>query len=142
MIILDTNVVSELMRPSPHVEVARWVSAQPAPSLYTTTITQAEILYGVLLLPKGRRRADLEEAAEAMFAEDFAGRVLPFGAEAARAYASIAAQRRSAGLPVSAFDMQIAAIAASSGARLATRNVRDFDGTNVVLIDPFARPRA
>lgn len=138
MIILDTNVVSELMRPRPLQAVVRWVSAQPAISLYTTTITEAEILHGVLLLPRGKRRDALATAAEEMFTEDFAGRILSFGSEAARAYARIAVARRRAGLPVSGFDTQIAAIAASTGARLATRNVRDFEESNLDVIDPWA----
>ena len=141
MIILDTNVVSELMRPRPADPVIRWVGAQPATSLYTTTITEAEILHGVMLLPKGKRRSALEAAAEAMFAEDFAGRILAFGTEAARAYARIAAARRRAGLPISGFDGQIAAIVAATGARLATRNVSDFEGCNLDVIDPWKSSR-
>jgi len=84
MIVLDTNVLSELMRPEPAAEVVAWVSSQTATSQYTTTITQAEILYGILLLATGKRRTRLLGAAESMFAEDFAGRVLGFGSDAAR----------------------------------------------------------
>lgn len=137
MILLDTNVVSELMRPSPAQSVVHWVAAEPVSSLYTTSITQAEIMLGVLLLPAGRRRKELEAAAEAMFEEDFAGRILPFGNEAARAYARIAAERRRIGRPISHFDAQIAGIARSSGAALATRNVADFENCSIKIINPW-----
>src|SRR6266571_160182 len=116
MIVLDTNVLSEMMKASPSAGVARWLAAQPATSLYTTAVTQAETLHGVMLLPAGRRRGAIEKAAEAMFDEDFAGRVLPFGSDAARLYARIAADRRRAGRPISHFDAQIAAIARSARA--------------------------
>lgn len=121
MIILDTNVLSELMRPAPAEEVTEWVAAQPATSLFTTSITQAEILHGVLLLPAGRRRSAIEAAAVAMFEEDFAARVLAFGSDAARAFARIAVARRRSGRPISHFGAQIVAIARSTGAALATR---------------------
>lgn len=137
MIVLDTNVVSELMRASPTPAVQRWVAAQPATSLFTTAITQAEILHGVLLLPKGRRRAAIEAAAMSMFSEDFAARVLPFGGDAALAYAEIAAARRRMGRPISNLDAQIAAIARSTGAAVATRNTADFEDCEVELIDPW-----
>ncbi len=138
MIVLDTNVVSELMRAAPAPAVVRWVAAQPAPSLYTTSVTQAEVLHGVRLLPAGKRRTAMEAAAEAMFREDFAGRVLPFGSDAARAYARIAAERARLGRPISQFDAQIAAIAHASGAELATRNVADFAKCGVHVVDPWA----
>jgi hypothetical protein len=138
VIVLDTNVLSELMKPRPAESVLRWMAAQPATSLYTTSITQAEILHGIMLLPSGKRRSAFEAAAEAMFKEDFAGRVLPFGSDAAHPYARIAAQRRRAGRPISHFDAQIAAIAHSTGASIATRNAPDFDGCGVKVIDPWA----
>src|SRR5688572_11760326 len=134
MILLDTNVLSELMRPKPAESVVRWMALQPATGLYTTSVTQAEILHGILLLPQGRRRQAFEAAAEAMFDRDFHGRILPFGSDAARPYASIAAARRRAGRPISHFDAQIAAIARVAGADLATRNVADYDGCGVRLI--------
>jgi len=137
VIVLDTNVLSELMRPAPSERVVRWVAAQPATSLYTTSVTQAEILHGIMLLPSGRRRIALEAAAEAMFSEDFGGRVLPFGSEAAHPYARIAAERRRAGRPISHFDAQIAAIARSAGAEIATRNVADYDACGVQVINPW-----
>jgi hypothetical protein len=137
VIVLDTNVVSELMKPAPATMVARWISEQPATTFYTTSITQAEILHGILLLPTGKRRAALEAAAEAMFEEDFGGRVLPFGGEAARAYAQIAAQRRRSGRPISHFDAQIAAIARSARAAVATRNVSDYEDCGIKVTNPW-----
>jgi predicted nucleic acid-binding protein len=100
-------------------------------------ITQAEILHGVMLLPRGRRRSALEEVAMAMFAEDFGGRILGFSTDAAPLYARIASTRRRIGRPISSFDAQIAAIARSFGAVLATRNQADFDGCGVTLVDPW-----
>jgi len=138
MIVLDTNVISELMRPIPSTQVVRWVTNQPATGLFTTAITEAEIFYGLELLTKGKRRAGLEAAAEAMFADDFAGRVIGFDSQAARAFATIAARRRALGKPISHSDAQIAAIAQLYGAALATRDVADFEGCDIRLIDPWA----
>jgi predicted nucleic acid-binding protein len=138
MIVLDTNVISELMKPAPAGSVAEWIAAQPAASLFTTSITQAEILHGIMLLPAGRRRAAVEAAAEEMFKDEFGGRILPFGSDAAEPYARLAADRRRVGRPISQFDAQIAAIARSTGAALATRNVTDFEGCGVKLIDPWS----
>lgn len=137
MIVLDTNVLSELMRAAPAANVKKWVAAQPATSLFITAITQAEILYGISLLPKGRRRTAIEAAAKAMFEEDFDARILPFGGDAAVAYAEITTVRRRMGRPISNFDAQIAAIARSTGAAVATRNTADFDDCGVELIDPW-----
>ena len=137
MILLDTNVLSELMKPAPDDNVVAWLGSQPPSSVYTTSITQAEILHGVGLLPAGKRRSNIEAAADAMFREDFAGRILPFGSDAAPPYARIAIERRRAGRPISHFDAQIAAIARLTGAVVATRNVRDFDGCGVKVIDPW-----
>jgi hypothetical protein len=137
MIILDTNVLSELMKPAPTGKVVDWMASHSAASLYTTSITQAEILHGLMLLPKGRRRSALEAAATSMFVEDFAGRILGFGTDAAPPYAQIASDRRRAGRPISHFDAQIAAIARFTGGVIATRNVADFDGCGVTLVDPW-----
>lgn len=137
MIVLDTNVLSELMRAEPSPRVAAWVTTHPARSLYTTAVTQAEVLYGVALLPEGTRRTALAQAVAGMFEEDFLDRVLPFDADAARAYAEVAAERRRLGRPISQFDAQIAAIARSRGAALATRNVADFTDCGVTVIDPW-----
>jgi len=138
MIVLDTNVLAELMRPAPSRQVERWLREQPVASLFTTTITEAEMLFGVELLPPGKRRAAIEGAVEAMFDEDFADRVLTFDGAAAHAYATIAAARRKAGRPIAQFDAQIAAIARSRGAAIATRNVADFADCGVPAIDPWA----
>ena len=137
MIVLDTNVLSELMRSAPDVSVTSWVATQSAANLFVTTITQAEILHGVLLLPRGRRKDAIEAAADTMFEEDFSGRILPFGSLAAHAYAEIAVARRQFGRPISQFDAQIAAIAKSAGAAVATRNVPDFEGCGIEVIDPW-----
>ena len=137
MIILDTNVVSELMKKEPDSAVENWTRRQPDESLYVTTITEAEILHGILLLAKGKRRTALEEAATGMFREDFDERVLPFDSPAARAYAEIAAVRSRAGRPISNFDAQIAAIARVNGATVSTRNVDDLEGCGVDLVNPW-----
>jgi predicted nucleic acid-binding protein len=135
--VLDTNVISELMKRAPADRVSTWIASQPATSLYTTSVTQAEILHGIMLLPSGRKRSALEAAADAMFREDFAGRILPFGSDAAQAYARIATDRCRLGRPISVFDAQIAGIARSAGAAIATRNVRDYDDCGVSVIDPW-----
>ena len=137
MILLDTNVLSELMKPAPAERVVRWLAAQPATSLYTTSVTQAEILHGIMLLPSGRRRRAFEAAADAMFDEDFGGRILPFDSDAAHPYARIAADRRRAGRPISHLDAQIAAIARAAGAAIATRNVTDYAACSVTVINPW-----
>jgi toxin FitB len=111
MIILDTNVLSEVMRPTPSSQVLRWMGQYPALRLFTTAITQAEILYGLELLPKGKRRSAWQSAAEAIFAEEFAGRILPFDRDAALVFPEIARERRAVGRPLIQFDTQIAAIA-------------------------------
>jgi len=137
MIILDTNVISELMRGTPAPAVVRWVNAKPAVNLYVTSITQAEILHGIQLLTRGKRRDAIAAAASVMFEQDFAGRILAFGSDAAIAYAEIAAARRRAGRPISGFDAQIAAIARVHDADLVTRNVDDFDHCGIDVIDPW-----
>ena len=137
MIVLDANVLSELMKPKPAPKVMDWMAARPAASLYTTSITQAEILHGLMLLQPGRRRSALEAAATSMFEEDFAGRILGFGSDVAPTYAQIAAARRRGGRPISHFDAQIAAIARFMGASIATRNTADFDGCGVTIVDPW-----
>src|SRR5271154_1404576 len=137
MIILDTNVFSELMRPTPAPRVVAWVAEQPATELFTTSITEAEIFYGIELLTRGKRREALLAAADAMFAEDLAGRVCGFESDAARAYSRIAARRRALGRPISHADAQIAAIVQVRGATLATRNVTDFENCGVDAVDPW-----
>lgn len=137
MIVLDTNILSEMLRPSPAKSVEEWLVAQPPPMLFITAITQAEILYGLSLLDDGRKRKKLAEAIDAIFAEDFAGRILPFDTSAAATYATIVSDRRRAGRPISQFDGQIAAIARTRGADLATRNIRDFENCGISLINPW-----
>ncbi|MGO9084743.1 MAG: type II toxin-antitoxin system VapC family toxin [Terriglobales bacterium] len=138
MIILDTNVLSELMRPKPSPRVAAWVAKQPAAELFTTSITEAEIFYGIELLTKSKRREGLLAAAEAMFAKDFGGRICGFDSDAARVFSRIAAHRRARGRPISHADAQIAAIAQARGAKLATHNVADFEDCNVDVVDPWS----
>ena len=138
MIVLDTNVLSEIMRPKPADAVSHWFARTPRSSFFTTALSQAEILYGLALLPNGQRRQALFAAARAIFEEDLAGRVLPFDADAASRYADIAASRRHAGRPISQIDTLIAAIVRSRGAALATRNLRDFDDCGVTVVDPWA----
>ena len=137
MIVLDTNVVSEVMRANPAQEVAAWFARMSPSALFTTALTQAEVLYGIALVSPGRRRDDLTAAANAMFEQDMAERVLAFDGDAARHFAEIAASRRQAGRPISQIDAQIAAIARSRGASLATRNIDDFTDCGIVLINPW-----
>jgi toxin FitB len=140
MIILDTNVISEAMQPQPSRRVIEWWSREDASGelFFTTTINVAEILYGIALLPKGKRHDKLLAEAEAMFAVDFAGRILPFDEQAAQAFPEIAAGRRARGRPIAEFDAEIAAIARSRGAAVATRNTADFEGCGLRLVNPWA----
>lgn len=137
MIILDTNVISEIFRPGPAPKVLSWVEAQNAEELFTTAITEAEIFCGIEFMPAGKRRSDLFAAAETYFKSDLAGKILSFDSAAAHSYAEIAAIRRRKGLSVSAFDLQIAAIARRFGAKLATRNTSDFELCGIELINPW-----
>ncbi len=137
-VIVDTNVVSELMRSRPEATVIAWLDDHFRRNLFVTAVTEAEIRAGIAYLPQGERRRQLARAAERAFASLFAGRVLPFDTEAARAYAVIAARCREAGRPMSQADCQIAAIARTQDTTLATRNVRDFELANVKVVDPWA----
>jgi predicted nucleic acid-binding protein len=136
--LLDTNVLSELLRAQPHPAVLAWFAEQPADSLFVSAVTQAEMLLGARFLPRSKRRQQLETALDTMFREDFAGRVLPFDSAAAAAYAAVVAARRGAGRPISQFDAQIAAIALSRRAGLATRNVSDFEECGLTLTNPWS----
>ena len=138
MIILNTNIVSELMRPNPSSNVVAWVAGQAAPNLYLSTVNEAELLYGVEILQLGRRRDRLQIEVDGMLQEDFERRILPFDSAAARAYAVIAATRRAAGRPINHADCQIAAIARSREASVATRDVDDFEGIGIDVINPWA----
>jgi hypothetical protein len=138
VIVLDTNVVSELMVPAPAPAVRAWISKQRLlDPLAVTVITMAEMLYGIELLPRGKRRDGLTREAEAMFAVDFAGRILAFDQAAARVFGQITAFRRAQGRPIATLDAQIAAIARANDATLATRNTSDFDGCGVRLVNPW-----
>jgi hypothetical protein len=136
MIVVDTNVVSELMRPAPATVVQEWVRGHDARQLCTTAITVAEVRYGIERLPDGRRKELLRAAAVEIF-EMFAEQVLPFDLAAAEEYALVVSQHDRLGLPVDGFDAQIAAICRVRGAPLATRNLADFEKTGIEVIDPW-----
>ncbi|OYV42428.1 MAG: VapC toxin family PIN domain ribonuclease [Acidocella sp. 20-57-95] len=138
MFVLDTNILSAMMSLRPSPEVTAWIEGQPEELLFTTSITQAEILSGLAIMPDGRRRHDLEAAAAAMFSEDFEGRVLPFDMEAAAAYADIFAARRRGGRPTAALDLMIASVARSHGASVVTRDTGGFEDCGLTLINPWA----
>jgi toxin FitB len=137
VIILDTNVISELVRAAPSPVVLRNLRRLPSKDLYTTAITEAEIRFGLAILARGRKHSALRSQLELILAQEFAGRILPFDSPAAEAYASIVAGRRSSGEPISVFDGQIAAIASIRGGTLVTRNTRDFRGLRFPLVDPW-----
>ncbi len=137
MLVLDTNMLSEIMRPEPERKVADWIVRQQSDELFTAAVCQAEILSGLAVMPSGRRRTELEDAARAMFTDDFDGRVLPFDIEAASAYAKVFATRRKAGRPSGTIDLMLAAIARARGASVVTRNVADFEGVGVEIINPW-----
>ena len=137
MILLDTNVISELMRAEPAQIVLAWFGQHDAADLFISAVTEAELRTGVAILPDGQRRDRLQLAIDAMIDQDFQGRVLPFDSLAAKVYAEIAAQRRAAGRPIAEADCQIAAIARATDAPIATRNVKDFDGCGVRVINPW-----
>lgn len=137
MIVLDTNVVSEQIHPRGSLVVRQWVAAQPITNLFTTSITQAEILYGIALLPSGKRQTELSQTAQLMFAEDFSGRILPFDEAAAIAFARIAAERRQMGKPISQADAQIASICYTRQATLPARNVSDFEECRIAIVNPW-----
>jgi len=138
MILLDTNVVSELMRPEPDQAVLRWFANQASIDLYLSAIAEAELRRGAAMLPAGKRRDQLMAAIDAMIAEDFAGRILPFDSAAAQAFVLVFLERRAAGRPISFADCQIAATARAQGAAIATRNTADFAGCGIAVIDPWA----
>ena len=138
MIILDTNVLSALMRQEPDPMVVRWLDRMPAESVWTTAVTVLEVRFGLELLAPGRRRKQLEDAFAQTLEEDFEGRVLPFDTAAAEAAGVLAARQRVAGRPVEVRDIQIAGIARSRKATLATRNVRHFAGLGIPIADPWS----
>ncbi len=138
MIVLDTNVLSEMLRPTPDLRVHAWFERQPRSSMFTTAVTRGEILRGIRVLPEGQRRLSLWEAALKIFNDEFAGRILGYDSQSADHYAEIGAIRRAAGRPISQFDAQIAAVTRSHGAALATRNVKDFEECGINIINPWA----
>ena len=135
-VVLDTNVISELMRAAPDVRVQDWARKVPPDRVFTTSVTLAEVRFGIARLPAGRRRALLDTAADDVFGT-FADRVLPFDVVAANAYADLVAERERAGEPIAGFDAQIAAICRVHRAALVTRNTRDFARLGLDLIDPW-----
>lgn len=137
MIIIDTNVLSALMRVEPEAAVVQWLDEQPAESIWITNITLFETRLGLALLPKGRRRQSLELAFNRLLEEDLENRVLDFDSSAATEAAALAATRQRSGRPVDMRDTQIAGIALSRRATLATRNVRHFADLRVALINPW-----
>ena len=138
MIVLDTNVVSEFMISPPSTAVLEWMNGQEPTALYMTSISVAEIYFGLHAMPQGRRRRLLEDRFERFIAAAFSSRLLHFDEAAARVFGEIKAYRKSLGRPLSDFDGQIAAIARVHRFSIATRNLSDFDHCLVDLIDPFA----
>jgi toxin FitB len=136
MIILDTNVVSEMMRPVPQPGVLKWFVTQSPADVHITAVTMAEVLFGIQVFPAGKRRDALRAGADKTFAV-FAGHILPFDDRAAHEFSIIASTRRKRGRPISEFDAQISAIALVNEATLATRNTDDFEGCGIPLIDPW-----
>jgi predicted nucleic acid-binding protein len=139
VILLDTNVLSELMRPRPEPRVIAWLNAQSAMRVHTGAPNEAEILTGIGLLPRGKRREALAKAARALFDDELDGRVLPFSSAAARSYAEIVVVRQTAGRPIATLDAMVAAIAKANGAVVATRNVDDFRDCGVESVSPWDR---
>jgi predicted nucleic acid-binding protein len=137
VVLLDTNVLSELVRPEPDERVVSWLDSLDAATVATTAITAAELLYGVARLPDGRRKQQLSEAINGLIEEDFDGRIEPFDVTAATYYAALVSNRDTLGRPISVADAQIAAIARKLEATLATRNIDDFKDTGIDLVDPW-----
>lgn len=137
MIILDTNVLSALMRNEPEDQVVRWLDRQPAESVWTTSITVFEARFGIALLPQGGRRKALEQSFVRLLQEDLENRILDFDGAAAGEAATLAAAGQKAGRSVDFRDTQIAGIALSRHASIATRNVRHFQGLKISVVDPW-----
>ena len=137
MIVLDTNVLSESLKPFPSEDLERWLRAQDRSVVFTTAINQAEILYGVELLPGGKRRAHLHNAVQQMLIREFAGKILPFDESAARLFGPIITSRNAAGRPISQFDAMIAAITRSHRATIATRDTAGFELCGIQVMNPW-----
>ena len=141
MIVLDTNVISELIRQVPEPGVLSWLDSLPAGEVGTTAVTAAELLYGVAGMPDGRRKTELAAAVGGMLGNDFRDRVLPFDERCASRYADIVCGRDTLGRPIGVADAQIAAICRTAEATLATRHTDDFSGTGIELINPWKLDR-
>lgn len=137
MIVIDTNIISELMKPTPMPSVIDWIDSQDTADIFITTITIAEISYGITVLPEGNRKINLEDAFSKTLNEAFKHRVLSFDEAAAHCYGNLMGHRKLLGRPMSIPDGQIAAIAISHHFSLATRNVRDFANCELEIINPF-----
>jgi predicted nucleic acid-binding protein len=138
MIVLDTNVLSELVKAQPAQRVLDWLDSLEARHVATTAVTAAELWYGIRRMPDSRRRSTLAAGIDAMLYEDLQGRIEVFDAAAAGRYADIVTSRELQGQPIGAADAQIAAICANRHATLATRNIKDFVNTGIELIDPWS----
>ena len=138
MIVVDTNVISELTRQTPAPQVVSWLDSVAESKVATTAITAAELLYGVARLPDGRRKTELSAAVDGLLSDDFDGRVLSFDQLAAGRYAEVVSRRERLGQPIGIADAQIAAICSAVGATLATRNIADFEDTGIELINPWS----
>jgi predicted nucleic acid-binding protein len=137
VILLDTNVLSELIRPAPDAGVTQWLDSLDASAVATTAITAAELLYGIARMPRGHRKKRLDAAVRGLIEEDLDGRVEPFDVTSANHYADLVSHREATGRAISIADAQIAAICRKLGATLATRNIADFEDTGIVLLDPW-----
>jgi predicted nucleic acid-binding protein len=137
MIILDTNIVAEMMKTAPAPSVVAWLNEQETSALYLTAVTVGEIAFGLRVLPRGKRRRQLESGFERVVAEAFAGRILSYDEEAARHFGEVMGRRKEIGRPLSILDGQIASIARAGGYTVATRNVRDFVDCGVEIVNPF-----
>jgi predicted nucleic acid-binding protein len=136
-VLLDTNVLSEILRSAPDPAVLAWFATQRDDDLFVSAVTQAEMFLGARLLPEGQRRHRLQDALRGLFEAESANPVLPFDGPAVNHYVEVVATRRSAGRPISHFDAQTAAIALQNDLGLATRNIRDFEGCGVRLVNPW-----
>jgi toxin FitB len=137
MILLDTNVISELWRPKRNIDVERWIDSQPTSTLFVSAITIAELHFGASRLPDGNRKSLLFSVIDKMVTDTFVQRILPFDARCAGAFGQMRAERERLGRPIVFADAAIAATALTYGLSLATRNLRDFEGLGLALIDPF-----
>ncbi len=138
MIVLDTNVLSALVRDEPDPIVAHWVDRQPVESVWVTVVTVYEVRFGIEILAPGRKRQRIEKALDVLMQRDLEGRVLSFDTAAAEAAAAIGATQRRRGRPIEVRDLYIGAITAVRKATLATRNTRHFEGIGLSLVDPWS----